>query len=94
MCCKAVASASAPEEQMLFSENAKKERKSKPPKSKLNKEELCCKAEANASATEEPPILLPEEDKRKGNYINSSSIKKNCVVKQKQVLVYLKSKYY
>ena len=93
LCCREEASACAPEEPILFPVEDKK--KSKLPKSKLNKEELCCNAEASACAPEEP-ILLPEEDKRKRkeNQINPSSIKKNCVAKQKQVLVHLRNQYY
>ena len=63
------------------------------PNSKLNKEELCSKAEASACAPEEP-ILLSEEDKKKANVQNPSSIKKNFVVKQKQVLLHLRSQYH
>jgi len=68
-------------------------RESKHPNSKHIKEELCCKAKASACAPEEQ-ILLPEEDKSEENLLNPSSIKKNYVVKQKQVLVHLRNQYY
>ena len=47
LCCKAEASACAPEEPRLISEEGKR-KESKPSKFKHNKEELCCKAEASA----------------------------------------------
>ena len=90
MCLKAEANACAPEESILLS-NEDKGKERKPYKSKSNKAELCCKAQASACAPEEP-IRFAEEDKRKvkGNLINQRVIKKNYVVKQKQVLGHLR----
>ncbi len=61
-------------------EKIKEGKESKHPKSNPNKEELCFKADANACASVDL-ILLSEEDNRwKGNGLNSSPIKKNCSV--------------
>ena len=70
MCCKAEASACAPDESILLSGEDKKW--GRLAKFKLNKEELCCKAEASACTPEES-ILLSEDTwkgkKRKENMI-------------------------
>ena len=60
MCCKAEASACAPEEAILLTEEDKG-KEIKPCKFKLNKEELCCKAETSDCVPEDL-ILFPEEE--------------------------------
>ncbi len=64
MCCKAEASACAPEEPILLPDEDKWKTK-KQFKIKLNKEEFCCKAEASACEPEEPILLSEDAWKRK-----------------------------
>ena len=64
-------------------------------KSNLNNEKLCCKAEASDCIHEESNSLSEEDKKRKkANVLDSGSIKKNCDIKQKQVLAHQRSQFY
>ena len=59
-----------------------------------NNDLLWFKSELMVSSMEESKSLPEKENEKQGNHINPSSIKKNCVVKLKQVLVHLKNQYY
>ena len=46
------------------------------------------------SSMEESKSLPEKDNEKQGNHINPSSIKTNCVVKQKQMLVHLRNQFY
>ncbi len=50
--------------------------------------------ELMVSSMEESKSLPEKDNEKQGNHINPSPIKKNCVLKQKQVLVHLRNQYY